>query len=109
MWYFYSIYCIWFIATSNNISMALLMEETGLPRENITDMQQASYWQTLSHNVVSSTPDHVPDWITQRKHYWHAASKLLSHNVVSSTPVHVTRIVAPRDWPLDHSATLLGC
>jgi hypothetical protein len=43
MWYFYSIYCIWFIATSNNISMALLMEETGLPRENITDMQQASY------------------------------------------------------------------
>jgi len=53
---------VWFMefnATFNNISAIswqsiLLMEETGVPREN----QVASHWQTLSHNVVSSTPRH---------------------------------------------------
>jgi len=44
-------------ATFNNISViswrsVLLMEETGVPGENHIE----SYWQTLSHNVVSSTP-----------------------------------------------------
>jgi len=44
-----------FKATFNNISAiswqsVLLVEETGLPGEN--------HWQTLSHNVVSSTPRH---------------------------------------------------
>jgi hypothetical protein len=47
--------------TFNNISViswqsVLLVEETGLPRENHRPV--ASYWQTLSHNVVSSTPSH---------------------------------------------------
>jgi hypothetical protein len=32
----------------------LLVEETGVPRENHRPM--ASHWQALSHNVVSSTP-----------------------------------------------------
>ena len=45
----------WFIVlddTFNNISVmsVLLVEATGVPGEN--------YWQTLSHNVVSSTPRH---------------------------------------------------
>jgi hypothetical protein len=44
-----------FNATFNNISaiswqLVLLVEETGVPGEN--------HWQTLSHNVVSSTPHH---------------------------------------------------
>ena len=32
----------------------LLVEETGIPAEN--HRPAASHWQTLSHNVVSSTP-----------------------------------------------------
>jgi len=44
-----------FNVTFNNISAipwrsVLLMEETGVPREN--------HWQTLSHYIVSSTPYH---------------------------------------------------
>ena len=44
-----------FNATLNNISViswrsTLLVDETGVPGEN--------HWQTLSHNVVSSTPRH---------------------------------------------------
>ena len=48
-----------FNATFNNISAIswqsfLLVEETGIPGEN--QQPVASHWQTLSHNVVSSTP-----------------------------------------------------
>ena len=48
-----------FNATFNNISVTsrysvLLVEETGLPRENHRPAE--SHWQALSHNVVSSTP-----------------------------------------------------
>ena len=48
-----------FNATFNNISVILclsllLVEETGVPGENHRPV--ASHWQTLSHNVVSSTP-----------------------------------------------------
>jgi hypothetical protein len=50
-----------FKATFNNISCiswrsVLLAEETGVPREN--HRPAACHWQTLSHNVVSSTPRH---------------------------------------------------
>ena len=46
-------------ATFNNISAiswqsVLLVEETGVPREN--HLPAASHQQTLSYNVVSSTP-----------------------------------------------------
>jgi len=60
------LYCIFwrwkgsmvFNATFNNISViscrsVLLVEETGAPGENHWPV--ASHWQTLSHNVVSST------------------------------------------------------
>ena len=45
----------------NNISViswrsVLLVEETGVPSKN--HLPVASHWQTLSHNVVSSTPRH---------------------------------------------------
>jgi len=48
-----------FNATFNNISViswhtVLLVEETRVPWENLRPA--ASHWQTLSHNVVSSTP-----------------------------------------------------
>ena len=48
-----------FNATFNNISViswrsVLLVEETGVPEENHRPV--ASHRQTLSHNVVSSTP-----------------------------------------------------
>ena len=36
--------------------LVLLVEETGVPREN--HKPKASHWQTLSHNVVSCTPCH---------------------------------------------------
>jgi len=46
-------------ATFNNISViswqsVLLMEETRVPREYYSSA--TSHWQTLSHEVVSSTP-----------------------------------------------------
>ena len=46
-----------FNATFNNIS-GLLVKETGEHGEN--HRPAASYWQTLSHNVVSSAPR--PNW-----------------------------------------------
>ena len=53
-----------FNATFNNISAissqsVLLVEDTGVPGEN--HRPTASHWQTLSHNVVSSTPRHERD------------------------------------------------
>ena len=55
---------VWFMAfsaTFNNILViswrwVLLVEGTGVPGENHRPV--ASHWQTLSHNVVSSTPRH---------------------------------------------------
>jgi hypothetical protein len=48
-----------FNATFDNISLiswqsVLLVGKTGVPGENHRPI--ASHWQTLSHNVVSSTP-----------------------------------------------------
>ena len=48
----------WFMvfnATFNNISV-LMVEATRVPGE--IHQPVASHWQTLSHNVVSSTPHH---------------------------------------------------
>jgi hypothetical protein len=40
-----------------------LVEETGVPGENHRSV--ASHWQTLSHNVVSSTPRNERGWNPQ--------------------------------------------
>jgi hypothetical protein len=61
-WYFFLL--VWFMvfnATFNNILVIswqsiLLVEETRVPGENHRPI--ASHWQTLLHNVVSSTPRH---------------------------------------------------
>jgi hypothetical protein len=55
---------VWFMVlkvTFNNISViawqyVLLVEETWVP--GVNHWPAASNWQTLSHNVVSSTPRH---------------------------------------------------
>jgi len=57
-----------FNATFNNISViswrsVLLVEETGVPGENHSPV--ASHCQTLSHNVLSSTPRHEWGWNSQ--------------------------------------------
>ena len=63
-------YCLFvclmvFNATFNNISVISwwsvlwLVEETGGPRENHRPV--GSLWQTLQHNIVSSTPRHEGD------------------------------------------------
>jgi hypothetical protein len=56
-----SVCVIVFNNTFNNISVitwlsVLLVEETGIPGEKHRPV--ASHWQTLSHNLVSSTPHH---------------------------------------------------
>ena len=53
-----------FNSTFNNISVIswrsiLLAEETEVPRENHRPV--GNHWQTLSHNVISSTPRHAWD------------------------------------------------
>ena len=57
-----------FNATFNNISVipwgsVLLVAEIGISGEN--HWPAASHWQTLSHNVVLSTPRHERDSNTQ--------------------------------------------
>jgi len=57
-------------AIFNNISVilwrsVLLVQETRVPGENHQPV--ASHWQTLSHNVVSSTPH--PLWTWQER-FW---------------------------------------
>ena len=51
--------------TLNNISWrsVLLVQETGVPGENQRPV--ASHRQTLSHNIVSGTPHHERDSISQ--------------------------------------------
>jgi hypothetical protein len=49
-----------FNAPFNNIS-DILVEETGVHGKNHWPV--ASHWQTLSHNVVSSTPRFFEVWV----------------------------------------------
>ena len=58
-----------FNTTFNNISViswrsVLLVEETGVPGEN--HRPAANHGQTLSHNIVSTTPRHERDSNWQR-------------------------------------------
>ena len=75
-----------FNTTFNNISVilwqsVLLVEETGGPRENHRPV--ASHWQTLSHNVVLSTPRHKRGSNSQL--YWWRA--LIAQVVVNPTSI----------------------
>jgi hypothetical protein len=46
-------------ATCNNILAMSWWEETGVPEKN--HRPAASQWQTVSHNIVSSTPRNERD------------------------------------------------
>jgi hypothetical protein len=79
-----------FNTTINTISViswqsVLLVEENEVTGEN--HRPAASHWQTLSHNVVSSTPRHKPDSNSQL--YWWLA--LIAQIVVNPTAI--------RSWP----------
>jgi hypothetical protein len=52
---FFSVISLWSV---------LYAEETEVPGKN--HQPDASHWQTLSHNLVSSTPRHEPDSNSQR-------------------------------------------
>jgi hypothetical protein len=75
-----------FNATFNTISV-ILVEEAGVPEENHRSV--ASHWQTLSHNVVSSTP-HLSgirthnDCIGRYKSNYHTNERLDSYNKMAS-------------------------
>jgi len=80
---------VWFMvfnATFNNILViswrsVLLVEETGVSGEN--HRPSASHSQTLSHNVVSSTPRHERDSKSQR-YLWYT---LITKVVVNPTTI----------------------
>ena len=56
---------VWFMVFNATyiVDVSLLVEEIGVPREN--PRYATSLWQTLSHNVVSSTPHHKQDLTSQ--------------------------------------------
>jgi hypothetical protein len=73
-----------------------LVEETGLPRENHRPV--ASHWQTLSHNVVSSTLHHEQDSHSQQscdgevKEEWQYISSSLEIHRNNSKTLTITLI-----------------
>ena len=86
-----------FNATFNNISViswrsVLLVKETRVSIEN--HQPAVSHWQTLSHNVVSSTPRHERDLNSQ--HYI-SSSKFNYRAITTTTGPYWTGVV--REWP----------
>ena len=90
-----------FDATFNNISViswrsVLLVEETRVPRENRRPV--SSQWQTLSHNVVSST----------HRHEWGSNSQLMgtdcpgscksSCHMITTTHFLVFKVINHHNW-----------
>jgi hypothetical protein len=81
------LWCLTPLNSFNNISViswqsVLLVEETGVPGENHQPV--ASYWQTLSHNVVLSTPGYdLGGSISQLKWWW----ALIAQVVVNPTTI----------------------
>ena len=79
-----------FNAIFNNISVipwrtVLLVEETGVPRENHRPV--TSHWQNVSHNVVS--------WFIYNKHF-DKSSKLISRILFSY--MYSTTLIAATIW-----------
>jgi hypothetical protein len=94
-------------ATFNNISViswrsVLLVEETRVPRWN--HRTAASYWQTLSHYVVSSTPRHERD----SKSQLHSSHKSNYHTITTTTTLSLDN-KRPRHMHTGIYETWLGC
>jgi len=85
---------VWFMvfnATFNNISviswqLVLLVEKTWVSREN--NRPVASHWQTLSQNVVSSTPRQSgvqTHNVSGDRHWLHSCYKSNYHTIMTMT------------------------
>jgi len=77
-------------STSNNISViswwsVLLVKQTGVPGEN--HLPVSSHWQTLSHNVVSST-SHDEQGSNSQLYWLYAlnASVVVNPTIIRSWP-----------------------
>jgi len=83
-----------FNTTFNNISVItwqsdLLVEETEVHGEN--QWPATSHWQTLSHNVVSSTPLLSGIWthnISGNRHWFIGSCKSYYHTIMTTTAHH---------------------
>ena len=79
-------------ATFNNISViswcsVLLVEETEVPGENHWPV--SSHWQTLSHNVVSSTPHLSVVWtlnVSSDRHWLYRYIVVISSTTIQPQP-----------------------
>ena len=88
-----------FNATFNPISVisgrsVLLKDQTGRPTEN--NRPVTSHWQTLSHNIVSSTPRHEQDSNLQLQwwyaHYCTGSGKFNYHTIPTTmAPAYILR------------------
>jgi hypothetical protein len=83
---------IFFNVTFNNISaiswQSVLLKETAVPWENHRPV--ASHWQTLSRNVVSSTPrlSGIRTCnISEDRHWLHICSYKSNYYTITTTPV----------------------
>jgi len=89
---------VWFMvfnATFNNISViswwsVLLVEETEVPGEN--HWHDANVWQTLSHNVVSSTPHHERGLNSQLFTDYTGSCKSNHHMIMTTTALKVSLV-----------------
>jgi hypothetical protein len=83
MHYFWSIICPlevrWLTPLSTIFQSPLLWRKLEYPEKSIS---VASHWQTLSHNVLSSTPRH--EWGPSKSIEWTPTKNILSANQLFS-------------------------
>jgi hypothetical protein len=85
-----------FNSTFNNISLisclsVLLMEEARVPRENHRPV--TSHWQTLSHNVVLSTPRHELYRMKSKRNNYNGCVTDINHYFTSDILVEIVKLI----------------
>ena len=99
-------------ATFNNTSViswrsVLLVVEIRVPRENHWPV--ASHWQTLSHNVVSSTPHlgGIQTYNDSGDRHWLHSYKSNNHAITATTtPINIRTLIIHKETILN--TTLFG-